>query len=109
MSRPETKLWFYFLAASYIDLGMEAIHFGQTELMNGNDRKLDHYAEVLGLIRSYAKKHAAAAQVHGTCHVRPRSAVVHDLWLDCCRRPGAVDSNLERSELELLRRRLGWE
>src|SRR5262249_11933967 len=33
VSRPETKLWFYFLAASYIDLGVEAIHFGQTELM----------------------------------------------------------------------------
>ena len=34
VSRPETKLWFYFLAASYIDVGIEAIHFGQTELMN---------------------------------------------------------------------------
>ena len=31
VSRPETKLWFYFLAASYIDLGFEAIHFGQAE------------------------------------------------------------------------------
>ena len=40
VSRPETKLWFYFLAASYIDLGIEAIHFGQTELMNGNDTEL---------------------------------------------------------------------
>ena len=48
VSRPETKLWFYFLAASYIDLGIEAIHFGQTELMNGNDRDLAHYSEVLG-------------------------------------------------------------
>ena len=44
VSRPETKLWFYFLAASYIDLGIEAIHFGQTELMNGNDRDLAHYS-----------------------------------------------------------------
>jgi len=35
-----TKLWFYFLAASYIDVGCEAIHFGQVELMNGNDRDL---------------------------------------------------------------------
>jgi len=28
VSRPETKLWFYFLARSYIDLGFEAIHWG---------------------------------------------------------------------------------
>ena len=40
VSRPETKLWFYFLAASYIDLGFEAIHFGQVEIMNRNDRDL---------------------------------------------------------------------
>ena len=36
VSRPETKLWFYFLAASYIDLGCEAIHFGQAELMRSS-------------------------------------------------------------------------
>jgi hypothetical protein len=58
ISRPETKLWFYFLAASYIDLGAEAIHFGQVELMNGNDRDLGHYAGVLGLIRAHAAGHA---------------------------------------------------
>lgn len=28
VSRSETRLWFYFLAASYIDIGIEAIHFG---------------------------------------------------------------------------------
>jgi hypothetical protein len=69
VSRPETKLWFYFLAASYIDVGMEAIHFGQTELMNGNDRKLDHYSQVLGLIRSYAKQHARRHMLLCDSHV----------------------------------------
>src|ERR1041384_6064559 len=29
VSRPETKLWFYFLVRSYIDIGVEAIHYGQ--------------------------------------------------------------------------------
>jgi pimeloyl-ACP methyl ester carboxylesterase len=58
VSRPETKLWFYFLAASYVDVGCEAIHFGQTELMNGNDKDLKHYSEILTLIRSYAAAHA---------------------------------------------------
>ncbi|MCP5520808.1 MAG: hypothetical protein H7A46_04600 [Verrucomicrobiales bacterium] len=56
VSQPETKLWFYFLGASFIDLGCEAIHLGQTELMNHNDRDLAHYAEVLALIRSHAAR-----------------------------------------------------
>src|SRR4030095_13406480 len=56
VSRPETKLWFYFLARSYIDLGFEAIHFGQVEIMNRNDRDGAHWAEVLGLARAYASK-----------------------------------------------------
>jgi len=29
MSRLETRMWFFFLASSYIDVGIEAIHFGR--------------------------------------------------------------------------------
>ena len=57
VSRSETKLWFYFLARSYIDIGCEAIHYGQAELLNGNDPKLDHWAESLAQARRYAAKH----------------------------------------------------
>jgi pimeloyl-ACP methyl ester carboxylesterase len=77
VSRPETKLWFYFLAASYIDLGVEAIHFGQTELMNGNDKDLKHYAEVLALIRSYAAKNARRHMLICDSHV-PSGGLVRD-------------------------------
>jgi hypothetical protein len=69
VSRPETKLWFYFLGASFIDAGCEAIHLGQTELMNRNDPKLDNYAEVLALIRSYAARHARRHMVLCDSHV----------------------------------------
>ncbi|HOW72921.1 MAG TPA: hypothetical protein PKY77_20155 [Phycisphaerae bacterium] len=69
VSRPETKLWFYFLGASFIDLGCEAIHLGQTELMNQNDPHLDHYAQVLGLIRSHAATHARRHMVLLDSHV----------------------------------------
>jgi alpha-L-fucosidase 2 len=69
VSRPETKLWFYFLAVSFLDAGFEAIHLGQTELMNRNDRKLDHYAQVLALIRSYAAQHARRHMVVLDSHV----------------------------------------
>ncbi|MFO1501007.1 MAG: hypothetical protein U1G07_21890 [Verrucomicrobiota bacterium] len=58
VSRPETKRWFYFLGVSFIDAGFEAIHFGQTELMNKNDPNLDHYAQVLERLRAYGAQHA---------------------------------------------------
>jgi pimeloyl-ACP methyl ester carboxylesterase len=77
VSRPETKLWFYYLAASYIDLGIEAIHFGQTELMNGNDRDLAHYSQVLALIRTYATKHARRHMLLCDSHV-PSGGLARD-------------------------------
>ncbi len=58
VSRSETRLWFYFLAASYIDLGFEAIHYGQVELMNKNDRDLTYWSQVFALARNYAHTHA---------------------------------------------------
>jgi hypothetical protein len=69
VSRMETKLWFYFLGAAFIDVGCEAIHLGQTELMNRNDRNLDHYAQVLALIRSHAAQHARRRLVLLDSHV----------------------------------------
>jgi pimeloyl-ACP methyl ester carboxylesterase len=77
VSRPETKLWFYFLAASYIDLGFEAIHFGQAEIMNGNDRNLEHWSQILGLVRTYAAKHARRHLVLCDAHV-PRGGLIRD-------------------------------
>ena len=77
VSRLETKLWFYFLAASFIDLGIEAIHFGQTELMNGNDRNLDHYSQVLTRIRAYAASHARRHMVVCDSHV-PSGGLVRE-------------------------------
>jgi hypothetical protein len=77
VSRPETRLWFYFLAASYIEAGIEAIHFGQTELMNGNDRNLEHYSQLLALIRAYAKQHARRHMLVCDSHV-PSGGLVRD-------------------------------
>ena len=69
VSRPETKLWFYFLAQSYIDLGVEGIHFGQVEIMNGNDPDLAHWEQVFTLVRGYAAKHARRRMVLCNAHV----------------------------------------
>jgi hypothetical protein len=77
VSRPETKLWFFYLAASYLDAGCEAIHFGQAELMNRRDPNLDHWFEVLDAVRSYAKKHARRHFVVCDAHV-PGGGLVRD-------------------------------
>jgi hypothetical protein len=75
ISQQETQLWFYFLAKSYIDLGFEGIHWGQVQLMNRNDRNLDHYARVFALVRAYAAKHARRGMVLCNAHV---SGLVRD-------------------------------
>jgi len=58
MSRLETRMWFYFLAASYIDVGIEAIHFGQVGLMDNNDPGHAGWLDMLGRVRAYAHEHA---------------------------------------------------
>lgn len=77
VSRPETRLWFYFLGRSYIDAGCEALHLGQTELMNGNDKDLAHYAEVLRLLRAHAAGHARRHWVLVDSHV-PSGGLLRD-------------------------------
>jgi hypothetical protein len=77
VSQPETQLWFYFLAASYIDLGFEGIHWGQVEIMDDNDPHLDHYARIFGLVREYAKQHARRGMALCNAHV-PSGGLVRD-------------------------------
>jgi hypothetical protein len=77
VSQTETQLWFYFLAASYIDLGFEGIHWGQMEIMNHNDPHLDHYARVFALVRAYAEKHARRGMVLCNAHV-PSGGLVRE-------------------------------
>lgn len=77
ISRPETKLWFFYLAAAYIDAGCEAIHFGQAEIMNRHDPKSDHWFELLNAVRRYAKKNARRHFVLCDAHV-PGGGLVRD-------------------------------
>ena len=77
VSQTETKLWFYFLAVSYIDLGFEGIHWGQMEIMNLNDPLFDHYSQVFSLVRSYAQDHARRGMVLCNAHV-PSGGLVRE-------------------------------
>lgn len=77
VSRGETKLWFYTQAANYIDCGIEAIHFGQVELMGRNDKDRANWEQLLSLVRSYAAKHARRHVVLCDGHV-PSGGMVRE-------------------------------
>jgi hypothetical protein len=77
ISRTETKLWFYFLAGSYINIGCEAFHIGQVELIGMNDPQKEHWAATLAKIREYASKHARRNWVIIDAHV-PYGGMVKD-------------------------------
>ncbi len=41
-------MWFYFLAARYFEVGIEAIHFGQVEIMDDRDPDHSAWRDLLG-------------------------------------------------------------
>lgn len=77
VSRTETRLWFHYLAGSYINIGCEALHFGQAQLMNGNDPDLRHWDGVLRRARAHAAIHARRHAVLCDAHV-PGGGLVMD-------------------------------
>jgi hypothetical protein len=104
VSRPETQLWFYYQAASYIDLGCEAIHFGQVEIMDRNDRGHEHWSRLLGLVRSYAATHARRHMVLCDGHV-PSGGLMRDeqLLLDLHSFPLRIMEVPDRPEEAILK------
>ncbi len=77
VTRPETQLWFYYLAGSYIDLGCEALHLGQVSLIGMADPDLKEWSGLVARIRAYAKIHARRKLVLLDAHV-PRGGMVVD-------------------------------
>lgn len=77
MSQLETRMWFFYAAASYIDVGIEAIHFGQVEIMDKNDPDHTHWLDMMRRVRQYASKNARRHFVMCDAHV-PSGGIVHD-------------------------------
>ncbi|MCW3051236.1 MAG: hypothetical protein JWN14_406 [Chthonomonadales bacterium] len=73
----ETRLWFYYVAASYINIGCEALHLGQVGLIGADDKDLKIYSEFLAKVRTYAKLHARRHLVLMDGHV-PSGGMVKD-------------------------------
>ncbi len=59
----ETRLWFYYRATRYIDAGYEALHMGQMHLYTANDSGMVKTAELIGMIRDYARIHGRRHKV----------------------------------------------
>ena len=77
MSCLETRMWFVYLAVCYIDIGCEAIHFGQVEIMDDRDPDHVHWREMMRIARAYAKKNARRHMLICDAHV-PSGGIVHD-------------------------------
>jgi len=71
----EAKMWFYFLAKSYIDIGCEAFHLGQVGIIGRDDPDRTHYVELLNMIRGYAKKNARRHYVLLDAHTPMRGYI----------------------------------
>lgn len=68
ITRLETRMWFYHLASSYIDAGMEGIHFGQVALIGADDTGNERWWELLTRVRRYAAAHARRRMVLCDAH-----------------------------------------
>ncbi len=77
VTRLETRLWFVYLAGSYIDLGCEALHLGQVRLIGMADPDLREWSRLIARIRAYAKTHARRHLVLLDAHV-PRGGMIVD-------------------------------
>jgi hypothetical protein len=73
----ETRLWFYFLAVSYINIGIEAFHLGQVGLISADDPGMVHYSALLEKIRGYAKTNARRNYIILDAHT-PTGGMVKD-------------------------------
>lgn len=56
ITQVETQMWFYYMATRYIDVGIEAIHWGQAEIMDERDQSTGNASwwNLLTKVRAYA-------------------------------------------------------
>lgn len=77
----ETQLWYYFLARTYIDIGCEALHLGQVDLISGDDPSKGCYDKLIFMIRQYAAQHARRHYVLLDGHVPLHGFIRHGVSL----------------------------
>ncbi len=70
ITKLETQMFIYYRAVTFIDLGFEALHFGQVDLMTENDTSHVNYTKVFNMIRDYAKTNSRRGWVLLNAHHR---------------------------------------
>jgi len=97
MSQLETRMWFVYLCRRYIDIGVEAIHFGQVEIMDDRDPDHVHWRDMMQRVRAYAREHARRHMLLCDAHV-PSGGIVHDglLMFDFHSFPLRIEEVVER-------------
>lgn len=107
ITKPETRRWFYYRAAQYIDSGYEAIEFGQIALTAAGDPELRHLGELLKRVRRYAatkaRRHYVLMNTQTDVTARPlvyEGKLLFD-FLNFPLRPKEVPGQPEKAILEL--------
>ena len=79
ITQRETRLFFYYLARRYMEIGIEAIHFGQAQLMamDGREGGLAAWKELLDKVRLAARTVARRGTVICDSHL-PNGGMVLD-------------------------------
>ena len=77
MSKLETRMFYYFLACNYIDIGVEAFHFGQVGLMTQADPGYTNWIDLMTKVRAYGKQHARRHIVLCNAHTAGGNYVVN--------------------------------
>lgn len=104
MSRLETRMWFYYLCASYINIGVEAVHFGQVEIMDDRDPDHRYWRDMMARVRAFAKKNARRHFLLADAHV-PSGGIVHKgkLMFDFHSFPLRIDEVKEEPQKGILK------
>ena len=77
VTQTETQLWFMFLAGTYISIGCEALHLGQTALIGMADPQLLHWESFLTKLRKYARTATRRGWILLDAHVPKHGMVVN--------------------------------
>ena len=103
MSRLETRMWFFYASKLYIDLGVEAIHFGQAEIMDDRDPDHRHWRDLLQRVRGYGARHGRHHFVLCDSHV-PNGGIVCDgkLLFDFHSFPLRIDEVVDKPQQGVL-------
>ena len=105
ITRPETQLWYMYLFGSYLDIGVEAIHWGQIALIGMEDPGFVVWKQFLDKMREYAKVHARRHYVLFDAHTPGGGMVVDGVSLldfnSFPMRIKEIEDKPEQAELEV--------